>query len=217
MEVCVKPRFPALEGKEYGDSNEGPEDCRAGFLAGIKVPVKIQFEGIPGGLCLRDKHREEKEHKDYGTKKHHCPNEAKVPECRCFHEEKAQECAYGGDIACKKGLYLLGKRFPSVWLILKVIHVMERVINRYPYYRAAYPKDNDGYAGTEQSNYSKGENGAERYGNEYPQNILEAFVAEPKHNAYKKRCNGQGQERIFLDAAGVLYGNLRTARGIDMD
>ena len=127
------------------------------------MPVNIQFEGVSGAFCLRNKNRQEKQHKDYCAKQHHSPYETKVTECRSLQKKEAKECANRCNIAGKKWFYLLCKRFPLVGLILEVIHIMERIVHCNAYHRASYSQDYDGNAGTEKGNYSKGEDGSEGY------------------------------------------------------
>ena len=118
VKIGIKSNLPGLECKEYGYGKEGAEDGPASFPGWIEMPVDIQFEGVPGALCLRNEYRQEEKDKDYGPKKHHCPYETKVPQGRSLQKKKAQECADCSNISRKEGFHLLCQGFPLVRLIL---------------------------------------------------------------------------------------------------
>ena len=177
----------------------------------MEIPARVQFENLSLPLINRHEYRKENQHKEDGPHQHHGPDEPKVVKGFRFQEKQPQEGTYGGDIARKERIHLLRQGLPAVRLVLQMIDVMQRIINRYAYDRASNSQYDDAHAGLEAGYDAQGKHSAHQDGKKDPQHILHAFVTHPKHNADEDEGYGQGQERVCLDAGRILHCHLRPA------
>ena len=69
----------------------------------------------------------------------------------------------------------------------------------------------------EEGDDPEGEQGSGEDGYQDPEHVGKAFITEPEDDANEDRRQGQGQERIFLDAGGIPDSHFRTAGGGDGD
>ena len=106
------------------------------------MTVQVQFDGLSRLSGLRDENRQEDQGEKYGPEKHHGPYEAEVTERLGLQKHQGKEGSDGRYVADKQGVDLVGEGFALVTLVLEMVHIMERIIDRYADNRGAYPEDN---------------------------------------------------------------------------
>ena len=217
MQIGVEANPLAQVQEQAGEQDKGHKGEATGTEAQVQVPVEVQLDGVARCLGGGHKHRQEHQHKENGAHQHHGADEAEVVQGVGLQEQQAQEGAYGGDIAHQQRIHLLGQGLPFIGLVLEMIYVMQRIIDGYADDGAADPQHNEADAALEQGDDAQRNEGAGGNGNEDPEHIGQAFVAEPQDNADKYGGNGQRQDGILFDALGVAYGYLRAAGGKDAD
>ena len=104
-----------------------------------------------------------------------------------------------------------------VRLVFQVIHIVERVVHGDADDHAPDAEDDEGYGRLEKGDDAEGEERPGQDGHENPENVDEAFVAQPKDDGDEDGRQRKGQQRVFLDAGGIPDGHFRTARRGDGD
>ena len=96
-----------------------------------------------------------------------------------------------------------------------MIYIVQGIIHGYPDDGTAYSQHDDADTALEAGDDAQCKEGAGGNGNENPEHILHALVTQPQDQGDQDGGDGQGQQGVFLDTAGIMDGYFGSAGGAD--